>query len=797
MKYLHSLFPFLLLSTFTVSADTIHHRLSVDVDPATHSLTAVDLVTLPASPGAEKVNFLLNAHLKPISLSPGVTIQLEQENVAGSEVGMDFEEYDRSTAVKLNSYGVTFPKKPIGEVTFAMKYSGVIDYELEPLGDDYARGFSQTPGIITDQGVYLAGSTFWVPRFKAPWISFDLTATMTPPWTVVSQGTRTMNALVNGKQMVQWSSPEPMKEVYLIAAPFTEYRRSAGAIELMAFLRKPEEALANRYLETTAQYLDMYRKLIGPYPFTKFALVENFWETGYGMPSFTLLGEQIIRFPFILHSSYPHELLHNYWGNSVYVDFKTGNWCEGLTAYLADHLVAEQHGQGKEYRRTTLQKFSDYVTPANDFPLSQFLSRTSPATEAIGYGKSLMLWNMLREKVGDERFVRSLQKFYRDNRFKVASYAAIRLAFESVSGQDLKPFFEQWVERTGAPELQIAAVSVSADSGQYRVKFTLTQRQADAPFIIDVPMAIAYDNGIEVKTVTMTQKEQTFELPCAAKPLLIEVDPQFQLFRKLDDRERPPALSTLFGSTAPLIVLPSTAAPARLASYRELAAKWAADGSKSIGVVLDTDLKTLPADRSVWVLGSENEFAALVKQSLTSYDAELTHDAIRFGTASFSLRSTSAIVAVRHPANPAAVVVLVTVDNPAAVAGLARKLPHYGKYSYLAFEGNEPTNTAKGEWPVVDSPLRVALVSPPPTMATHLPPRPALAMLPPALSSERMMNTIAYLASDELAGRDLGTPGLEKAADYILERFKQAGLAPGADDGSYVQVWNEVVDAQE
>jgi hypothetical protein len=39
--------------------------------------------------------------------------------------------------------------------------------------------------------------------------------------------------------------------------------------------------------------------------------------------------------------------------------------------------------------------------------------------------------------------------------------------------------------------------------------------------------------------------------------------------------------------------------------------------------------------------------------------------------------------------------------------GLARKLPHYGKYGYLGFEGEEPTNVLKGEWPVVSSPLSV------------------------------------------------------------------------------------------
>src|SRR5262249_10334568 len=151
--------------------------------------------------------------------------------------------------------------------------------------------------------------------------------------------------------------------------------REAGAVKAMAFLRKPDQELANRYLDATAQYLEMYRGLLGPYPYSKFALVENFWETGYGMPSFTLLGEQVIRFPFILHSSYPHELLHNGGGNAVFVASGGGNGCEGLPAYPAAHLIAEQRGRGAEPRRAILQRVTDYVTAETDFPLSRFQSR--------------------------------------------------------------------------------------------------------------------------------------------------------------------------------------------------------------------------------------------------------------------------------------------------------------------------------------------------------------------------------------------------------------------------------------
>jgi hypothetical protein len=53
--------------------------------------------------------------------------------------------------------------------------------------------------------------------------------------------------------------------------------------------------------------------------------------------------------------------------------------------------------------------------------------------------------------------------------------------------------------------------------------------------------------------------------------------------------------------------------------------------------------------------------------------------------------------------------VLAATDTPAALPGLGRKLPHYRKYGYLVFEGEEPVNVAKGEWRVADSPLAVLL----------------------------------------------------------------------------------------
>ena len=57
------------------------------------------------------------------------------------------------------------------------------------------------------------------------------------------------------------------------------------------------------------------------------------------------------------------------------------------------------------------------------------------------------------------------------------------------------------------------------------------------------------------------------------------------------------------------------------------------------------------------------------------------------------------------------------------------------------------------------------------------------------ITADDMMAHISFLASDELAGRDTPSPGLEQAAVYLEEAFRSSGLEPAGDDGSFVQRW--------
>lgn len=64
---------------------------------------------------------------------------------------------------------------------------------------------------------------------------------------------------------------------------------------------------------------------------------------------------------------------------------------------------------------------------------------------------------------------------------------------------------------------------------------------------------------------------------------------------------------------------------------------------------------------------------------------------------------------------------------------------------------------------------------------------PAFAQTEPVFSADAVKADITYLASDALEGRNAGTPGHEKAADFVAKRFASLGLKPGGTDGSWYQ----------
>ncbi len=751
----------LLLVMFPLAgnAAAVRHQLNTSINPAHGSLAAADTLTFQA-PSAEFV-FTLHKGLNPAVKQPGAALE-EIDPAAAARYGIN-----GATSAVLAAYRVKLAKPAR---TFTLEYSGVIAHPPAEQAQEYARSFSETPGLISEKGCYLSGSSGWYPVFENALVTYRLQTRLPAPYNSVAGGARSVQALVNGENFSTWEETTPQDDITLACAAYHEYSLP-GRPALYAFLLTPDADLAARYLAAAEKYIPFYTALLGPYPYAKFALVENFWETGYGMPSFTLLGSKVLRLPFIINTSYPHEILHNWWGNGVFVDYEKGNWCEGLTAYLADYLIAENRGRGLEYRATTLKNYAAYAAEEKDFPLTEFRARHSSASEAVGYGKALMFYHMLRQALGDAGFKAGLRAFYAANLGRAASFADLRAAFEKQTGPGrLAGFFAQWLNRAGAPKLALKGVSVSRPFEEYNLEFTLTQRQDGPPYRLKVPVLVYLEGVPEPrrKVLDLTKKEELFNYAAPLRIRRLEIDPEFDVFRRLSPLEMPPALAGLLGAKNPYLLLPG--GPAQSA-WRAFAAAWTKDASNLPQVTQSTAVPTA----AYWVLGADNALAPAFERGLEAYGARFTTAAVILDNREFSRADHTFVFADYHPADAALAAGLVLAPSTAALSALAAKLPHYGKYSWLVFDA-AMNSAATGFWPAPRSPLAADLTAGPAPVRVTVPRRP-LAALPSVFSADRMKAAVTMLAALP-GGRGPGSPGLKKAGDYIENGFKAAGLVP-------------------
>jgi hypothetical protein len=668
------------------AAETPRHELAVAIDPAGRTIHVVDTLH-PGRDGA--VEFRLNANLKIVRAEPAVR-----------EIASPAQRSAHGSAARAGSTK-RYIAEPLRGGAIVLEYEGRIDDALSAESDEFAKGFRSTSGIVAPEGIFLSGATAWVPDLSTDLVRFSLTARVPEGWHLVSEGEGTSR---DDAGNAHWTSDAPLEEIHLVGGPLQRYRDASGPVEALVYLRAADPALAERYLSATARYVGLFSGLIGPYPYAKFALVENFWETGAGMPSFTLLGSKVIRLPFIVDTSYPHEILHNWWGNSVFVDERGGNWSEGLTAYLADHLIAQRRGAGAQHRLGALEQFDAFVDAERDLPLAAFRSRHSGATQAVGYGKSAMFFHMLRRRLGDERFQRTLERFYREQRGRRASFDDLRRAAQAESAAELRGFFREWTMRTGAPALRVTASAQPAGSG-WRVTGELAQVQREAPFPLLVPLVLQTADGEVRKDVALDARTTRFQFDVAAEPLALRCDPFADVFRHVVRGESPPTLGRVFGAPRALAVVPADGDDGARAAYRSIAQAWSG-GSQQIEVVTDRDLARLPSDRAVWLFGRGNAWA---REAFAAEAAAISAGALTLAGRRVPLADHALALAGRLPGDAGAPVAWIIVDPPQAAAAVARKLPHYGSQSYVAFAGTEAASVAAGRWPRRASALDIDL----------------------------------------------------------------------------------------
>ncbi|MCB1734725.1 MAG: M1 family peptidase [Gammaproteobacteria bacterium] len=645
--------------------DVTRHSLRVALLPDSRTIQVTDTLVPGKPPANGTIEFALGSSLHPMQIE-GVAC-VEPIALGAPRLGRQI-------------YQARLDNTPI-----TLCFDGQIGHEESNFSADMLRGgLGGNDAVLTQDGAYLGPDSGWYPVLADDErVTFDLDVQLPDGWLAVSQG---RGSARDADGHGRWQESEPQVGIHLVAGPWTLSHEGRAEV----YLRDADTALAQRYLAATQDYLDLYERLIGPYPYAKFALIENIWESGWGMPSFTLLGSQVLRLPFILHTSYPHEILHNWWGNSVYVDYAQGNWSEGLTTYLADYALAERAGSGLSKRRDALTAYARYQ--GEGLALANFIGRHDRSSQAVGYGKSFMFFHMLRQRLGDRVFIDGLRRFYTEYRFQRVGYREMRAAFEGVSGQDLGAFFAAWIPRSDAPSLALSDVTVGQTVDGFQISGTLTQTQSGAPYPLHLPVVVTTETGAHEFVIDTDERTTTVNLALPEAPSRLAVDPRNDVFRKLDDTEIPPALGEAMHAEHIVLVLPRKAEPALLHGYQDFARRWA-ESSSGIETVWDDEFQAASREQAVWYLGRDNRHRCELDNALEAAGLSVPgHEP-----------GDSVALAIPSEQGPQA---WLFTDNPQALAGLARKLPHYGRYAWLRFQGDAPTNIGKGDWPVTQSPLQ-------------------------------------------------------------------------------------------
>jgi len=322
-------------------------------------------------------------------------------------------------------------------------------------------------------------------------------------------------------------------------------------IELRTYLLPEDAKFAKTYLDGMERYLKEYSVLFGEYPFSSFSVVENFFASGFGMPNYTLLAKEIVKMPFVTMSPgvIAHEFCHNWWGNSVYVDYEKGNWCEALTVFSSNYyqnILNENYAKAADWRKKAILE-NNLLPAEKNFPLKDFIYQHNDDEAVIGYQKGAMLFVSLYQQLGEEKFFEVIRNFYRNNKGKVASWDDLQIEFSKVGEFD--DFFQFWLNETKLPVVKLVTPIYQNEEISFSVK-------KDVSIPLQVPVRISLKSGEVIEqTLKCIEEETRLGMHISSEPEKIEIDPEAFLLKQISFQSMPYNLNRTLNDK-PLVILP-------------------------------------------------------------------------------------------------------------------------------------------------------------------------------------------------------------------------------------------------
>lgn len=373
----------------------------------------------------------------------------------------------------------------------------------------------------------------WLPCNDRPddkaLVEFEVTAP--DRYRVISNGILVAEKKTGTNQTcTHWkeTKPVPTKVMVIGAARFAVKQYPDSSITpVSAWVYAQDSTRGFHDFAPATDIIKFVANYIAPYPFEKLANVQSKTIFG-GMENAGAIfyAEDAITGAGHIEDLLAHEIAHQWFGDGATEKNFAHLWLsEGFATYLAHMYLEQKYGRDTLLKRLhadradviAFAKQASYPIVDSTLPLMQLLNANS-------YQKGSWVLHMLRNLVGDTLFKKILQTYYHRYQYSNADTWDFEKVAEAVSGQNLKPFFQQWLFTPGVPQLKI---KTSSEKNVFLIKVKQEQKSL---YTFPLEIEVSGDSGHKKRfTSSITAKEQAFKYNVDFPIQHVVVDPDCKL----------------------------------------------------------------------------------------------------------------------------------------------------------------------------------------------------------------------------------------------------------------------------
>ncbi|MEO8648056.1 MAG: M1 family aminopeptidase [Acidobacteriota bacterium] len=521
--------------------DVTGYQMDVQLSPVENKLTATVDVTFTPLEETRSVAFELNGSLKidsitrvasaaapivkgkpvkaAVSTAPSGTVTFVQDQVGVSDLG---------PSVRIDLGDTIVSGTP---VTLRFKYSGVLNTaQGGPLLNKRLAYIGETEG-------YLMYAARWFPfhDYAADLATADITITVPGGLQVVSYSDAPASTTGGKFHFVQSKPSLPGNLAY---GKFSNRSLKFGEYDLQFYTKPGNEQRVASYGETLGTALEYYTKKFGPADFGKRLVVAEIDDESldfYSSEGMLFVAAK----PFeeardVTTERLQREAAYQWWGQTVGLKSFDDAWLsQGLAEYSAFSLRESTltGAQLDNLHRELLEKALTFEQTASLLRAPANLDDQSTAYQYIMYAKGALVFKLLRDTLGPQKFDQLLKNYLAAYRGKNASIDDLEKLASKTAGSNMRYFFARWVEGTGVPEFTADYLIIRTKAGKFVARGTVKQNYDNLRLPVDVQLRSEGEGGQKTVTVQIDEASADFNIESTGKPLEIVIDPNYKLLR--------------------------------------------------------------------------------------------------------------------------------------------------------------------------------------------------------------------------------------------------------------------------